>query len=282
MWQPGRPVWTRDPLLHFVVLGFLLFLAASAWRHARDPRTIVVDRPTAERIAADYRRRFGDSPSPAAMEAAVSRYVGDEALYREGLARGLDRGDELVRRRIIQKMEFLQDDAAPAAEPSEAALRRYYAAHIAQYTWPARVSFRHIYFSTDRGEASARARAEEALGRLASGASEAGVGDTFFDRSTFANLSESDAERVFGQSPLPQALLTQPVGVWSGPVASGYGLHLLRVDQRTPTQTQSFESVSGQVASNFRRDAQEARSHKAVADVVARYHVVFAPGVVRP
>jgi peptidyl-prolyl cis-trans isomerase C len=282
VWRRKPPTWMRDPLLHFLLLGVLIFVVAAAWRQVHDPRTIVVDRATVEQVAADYRRRFGDSPTPEALQAAVSRYVGDEALYREGMARGLDRDDELVRRRIIQKMEFLQDDAAPAAQPAEADLRRYYADHIAQYTWPARASFRHIYFSTGHGEASARARAEDALARLAGGAPEARVGDAFFDRTSFTNLSQADAERVFGQSALPQALLTSPVGVWTGPVASGYGLHLLRVDQRTPAQTQSFESVSGQVASDFRRDAQEARSRKAVADVVARYHVVFATPVAKP
>lgn len=282
VWRRSPPIWARDPLLHFLLLGALIFVAAAAWRHAHDPRTIVVDRATVEQIAADYRRRFGDSPTQEALQVAVSRYVGDEALYREGMARGLDRDDELVRRRIVQKMEFLQDDAAPAAQPSEADLRLYYAEHMAQYTWPARVTFRHIYFSADHGEASARARAQDALARLAGGAPEAGVGDAFFDRTSFTNLSEVDAERVFGQSALPPALLTSPVGVWTGPVASGYGVHLLRVDQRTPAQAQPFESVSGQVASDLRRDAQEARSRKAVADVVARYHVVFATPVAKP
>jgi peptidyl-prolyl cis-trans isomerase C len=265
----------HDPLLHFVLMGGLLFIAGWEWQRAHNPRRINVDPYTIDHIAVGYRQRFGAPPSPQALKLAVGEYVTDEVLYREGVAQGIDRDDEIVRRRIIQKMRFLQEDRTLPEQPSEAAIRAYYDAHRNHYVTAARASFSHIYFAQDSGEASARKRAAQARALLAGGKSPTELGDPFPDRSVFSNLSEEDAERVFGKSAFSHALFELVPGQWSAPLASGFGIHLVRVDHRDPPSIAPFESVRAQVATDLSERLKDRANHTALQALQARYIVVL-------
>jgi peptidyl-prolyl cis-trans isomerase C len=265
----------RDPLLHFIVLGGLLFIAGWQWQRVHDRRRIIVNSYTVDHIAVGYRQRFGQPPSPQALRLAIDEYVTDEVLYREGVAQGIDRDDEIVRRRIIQKMRFLQEDRGLPVQPGEAAIRAYYSAHRSRYLSPARASFSHIYFALDHGEASARARAAQTRALLVGGKSPSGLGDPFPDRSAFSNLSEEDAERVFGKSDFSRALFALPAGQWSAPIASGFGIHLVRVDHRDPQAIAPFESVRPRVTTDLSEELKDRANHKALQALQARYTVVL-------
>src|SRR5690242_17102463 len=128
----------REPLLHFVVAGFVLFLAGEAHRRETDPLRIVVTPEREARLVNRYVLQFGSPPEAATRAALVDREIEEEMLFRQGLALGLDRNDELVRRRIVQKMQFLLEDVSPPAEPADAELRAFYSLHADRYTTPAR------------------------------------------------------------------------------------------------------------------------------------------------
>jgi len=188
---------------------------------------------------------------------------------------GLDRDDEIVRRRIAQKVQFLREDLAIPAEPTETELRRFFEARKLRYAQPPRTTFRHLYFSPDAGgAATARTRAEAALARLGGGAAPDSLGaDPFPDRETYVALSRDEAARVFGRSPLAQGLEQAPPGRWSGPFRSGYGWHLVRVEARYPGALNAFAEAREQVRSDFLAEAQAAANAKALADMKARYAV---------
>jgi len=80
----------------------------------------------------------------------VEQKVRSEVLYREALALGLDKNDEIVKRRMAQKMQFLAEDVAAAQEPTTADLKAWYSTQTDKFAMPKRVSFRHLYFSPDR------------------------------------------------------------------------------------------------------------------------------------
>ena len=106
--------------------------------------------------------------------------VQTEILYREALAMGLDKDDEIVKRRMAQKMQFLAEDAAPR-EPTTAELKSWYAKNSDKFAMPARVSFRHLYFSPDRRAAHARDDAAKALAQLAGQPEDAKLAASFAD-----------------------------------------------------------------------------------------------------
>jgi peptidyl-prolyl cis-trans isomerase C len=266
----------REPLVHFFLVGLILFVAADAYKHATNIYRIDI---TPERIAAlelSYQQQFGAAPTPAAREALIGRYVDEEVLFREGLAMGLDRGDEIVRRRVVQKMQFLQQDLAPPREPTEQDLRDWYNSHLSQYAVPSRVSFTHIFFSPDKGgDAGARERASAVLAQLTGSITRAPErGDNFPDLYDYTGFGPSEASRLFGATPLAQALFTAPTGRWVGPYQSGYGWHLLFISARRPPQTPPFDSVRDQVRADRLAAGEAEDNHRAFEALKARFVVV--------
>ena len=139
----------REPLLHFVLLGALLYFV-STWLTAHpEAGRIVVSRADIDGIATNYQLQYGNRPSGQQLDALVDAFVREEIYYREALRNGLDRNDEIVRRRLVQKYEFLQQDLAAIQEPDEVALTTWFEQHRSQYQQPARVSFTQVYFSPD-------------------------------------------------------------------------------------------------------------------------------------
>jgi peptidyl-prolyl cis-trans isomerase C len=111
------------------------------------------------------------------------------------------------------------------------------------------VSFTHIFFSPDKGgDAGARERASAVLAQLTGSITRAPErGDNFPDLYDYTGFGPSEASRLFGATPLAQALFTAPTGRWVGPYQSGYGWHLLFISARRPPQTPPFDSVRDQV-----------------------------------
>ena len=265
----------REPLVHILIVGLVIFLAAQAWRGAHDVRRIVVTPERTAELATKYRLQFGAPPTPAQLEALVEGYVQEEALYREGKAMGLERDDEIVRRRISQKVEFLQADRGLPAPPNDAQLNAYFDAHGVSYATSARTTFGHLYFSTDAvGEGPARARAVHALEELKTGSPPDVGADPFPDQNAYTALAETEAVRLFGDSELAHRLPTAPVGQWSGPDRSGSGWHLVRVDARAPASRARFADVRDQVREDYLHAAQAAANAEALARLKARYTVV--------
>ncbi len=266
----------REPLVHFFLAGLILFVAADAYKRETNVYRIDI---TPERVAAlelSYRQQFGAPPTPAAREALIGRFVDEEVLFREGLAMGLDRGDEIVRRRVVQKMQFLQQDLAPPREPSEQDLRNWYNSHLSQYAIPSRVSFTHIFFSPDKGgDAVAQERARAVLAQLNGSVSRAPErGDNFPDLYDYTGFGPSEAARLFGATPLAQALFIAPTGRWAGPYQSGYGWHLLFISGRRPPQTPPFDAVREQVRADRLAAGEAEDNHHAFEVLKSRFVVV--------
>lgn len=275
-WKARALKVLREPLLHFLIAGALILVAVQAWRSAHDDRRIVVGDAQVAELMGKHRLQYGKDPTPGQLEGLIRGYVDEEILYREGRALGLDRNDEIVRRRVVQKVEFLRQDLAIPTEPDEAALRRYFADHAAEYAQPSRASFRQLYFSPDNGGwAPARARAEAALARLTAGLPwEKAGGDPFPDQAQYGAMSRVEASRVFGVSGMADAVEAAPVGRWSGPYASGYGWHLVLVQARYPGAPGDFNALRETVRGDYLRDAQAKANAQAMERMRARYSVV--------
>jgi len=265
----------REPLLHFVVAGFLLFIAGAAHRRETDPFRIVVTPEREAQLVNRYALQFGTPPDAATRAALVDREIEEEMLFRQGLALGLDRNDELVRRRIVQKMQFLLEDVSPPAEPADAELRAFYSVHADRYTTPARVTFSQVYFSTERGDEPARARALQTLNELGKDLRHPEErGDPFPDLSHFAAYEAKQVQRLFGQTAMADAAFAAPCGRWVGPYKSVYGWHLIYVDYRQDAARQTFTAVRDKVRTDYLLDAQDRANQQAMSQLAREFTVV--------
>jgi peptidyl-prolyl cis-trans isomerase C len=265
-----------EPLLHFLVAGSALFIAGHVYENTASVYRIVLTPQHIAQLANRYALQFGTRPNPPTLDALVRGDIDDEILFREGLALKLDRGDEIVRRRVVQKMQFLMQDLNTPSEPANAQLRAYYSTHASRYVAPPRVTFSHIYFSTDRdGNASARGRATAVLSKLSNTTTRApDRGDPFPDLYDFSAYEPEQVFRLFGHTPFADAVFAASPGHWSGPFRSGYGWHLLYVDARQSSTRPALSAVRDAVRTDYLQDAQN-KANKAAFDGLAQRFTVI-------
>ena len=272
--QPLRR-FAAEPLAHFVAAGLLLFTIGEVYHRQTSLYRIEVTPQHVEHLAHDYALQYGAAPNPQTLQALVRQDVHDEILYRQGLALKLDRDDEIVRRRVIQKMQFLMQDLAAPAEPAPAQLEEFYRAHASRYVTAPRASFSHIYFSIAGGDAAARARAVATLRSLPDSLTRApDRGDPFPDLYDFSAFEPDQVYRLFGHTPFAEAVFHGPTGRWIGPYRSAYGWHLIYIDARDETTEPPLSAVREAVRTDYLQAAQDASNRAAFQRLARRFTVV--------
>lgn len=269
-------VIAKEPLFHFLALGLLIWFGAGYWNAHHDRYTIHIGSAERQRIADGYLRQFGQAPTPGQLQGLVERYIRDEIFLREGLALHLDQDDEIVRRRIVQKYEFLQTNAGVPVQPAPEVLERWFEKNSQRYLIPERVAFTQVYFTTDkRGDADARERALQVLQKLRRDnvprAPE--LGDPFPGPSDPGALAREDAARLFGDSEVATQVFQAPVGHWEGPFRSGYGWHLVYVVQRQPPRLPPFRDVRERVLADYKAEQLDAMQTGAFAKLRTKYNI---------
>jgi len=256
----------REPLVHFLLLGAALFLAFNFVDDSEEARadTIVVSTGQVAQLSEAFNRTWQRPPSDEELNGLIEDHVREEVYYREAMAMGLDRDDTIVRRRMRQKLEFVTDDFVAAVDPTDEQLETYFNIHPDEFLVPSRVSFEQIYFSLERRGEQAVRDAESLLARLNSAGSKVepiDAGDTLMLPGSFDNIFENDVARHFGTE-FATALTDVPVGNWSGPLESAYGLHLVLIREREPGLLPPLEDVRDTVQREWeaarRTEAKEA------------------------
>jgi peptidyl-prolyl cis-trans isomerase C len=262
--------WLKEPLVHFLIAGALVFWLLSGRAPDLGERRIVVD----ERVVAGLAQRFYDSfrrpPSQDEIDGMIRDHVKDQVYYREALSLGLDQSDEVVVRRMRRKMESLAVADAEAALPSDAELQALLDKDPARYASDPKTSFEQVYLGGDTPEA--RTAADAGLVQLRKGAAVSGVPAPLPARLDQSGTSEIAA--TFGDE-FALALRNLPQGQWSGPVASGLGLHLVRVTARSAPEKPSIASVRQRLENDWRAAAVAKAQNSAYAEIAKGYEVVI-------
>jgi len=266
----------REPLVHFVALGLALFLlfGATGTDDTAQGQTIEIGQGEIQWLVNGFTRQWRRAPTEQELRGMIDARVREEVLYREALAMRLDQDDEIVRRRLAQKMEFLADDLATLAPPDDSVLRRLYRDDAERYRIPESRAFRHIYFSLERREADAEPDAARALSLLRQDnpPDPAQMGDGFLLPDAFDLRDHNAVARDFGEE-FATAIFSAPVGEWYGPVRSGYGLHLVKVTDRIPPQDPGFDQVRDRLLIDYQRQQREATNSRLFETLSSRYDI---------
>jgi len=280
MSAPGRTGfqrWLREPMLHFVLIGALLFFVYGRLNPARAPeRRIVVTQAIVDDLARRHQARWMRAPSEQELAHLVEAHVRDEILFREGVALGLDQDDPVIKRRVRQKFEVMSEEQTAGGAPTDAELAAYMQQNAARFTQPAKLSFEQIYFDGSAPVKELSRRVAAARVALAKGADPARLGQpTMLPRVAEAMPLDLVA-REFGTA-LSEQLPKLPMGTWAGPVASALGAHLVRVTALQPAMMPPLDDVRQQVArdwENARRDRSRSESYRKLRE---GYDVVIEP-----
>jgi len=280
---PSKTRWWQEPLLHFVLIGALLY----GIYHFASPRAAAADAGRGHRIvltqddllqmSLTWRAQGRPMPTAQQMGHLIEAKVREEVLFREALALGLDKDDSIVKRRLAQKMDFLAEDLSTLAEPTPQELKAWFEAHPERFALAPRLSFRHHYFSPDKRQARAFDDARRALPPPdKAGLADAPIAsDAFMFQDRYVDQSAEQLAALFGPK-FAQALVESRPGAWQGPVESGYGWHLVFVEEMTPGRVPAFEEIEPQVKREWIATRRAEAKQKMYETLRARYEVVVA------
>ena len=267
--------WLREPLVHFLIAGALLF-GAYGWLNrgtVEEPRVVRITAADVNWLTVTWSRLHRHPPTEEKLRGLVNDYLKEELLAREARTIGLDQDDTIVRRRLAQKMEFLVEDTIRVAEPGDDVLRRFYEQHRTPYQIPVRLTFTQIYFKSE-------ANARQGLRALAKHRNPDDLGDPNLLGRDYSQADEDNVSRIFGEH-FATSLFALQTGKWQGPVASTYGYHVVRIDDRQDAQARPFEQVRVQVLTEWRRTQEEQASREFYARLLKKYDVVVDESVKR-
>lgn len=255
----------REPLVHFLGIGLGLFLVYALLNPGGGDDEIRITQATVADLTATHEKLWGRPPTAAELKTLVDARVEDEILYREGLAMGLDRDDAVVKRRVRQKYELIAEEE-DAREPTDADLEAYLKAHPERFVAPPVVTFEQILLPDAEAAAAARAA-------LAGGAEASAVGKPTLLPGRVDAMAVDLVGRAFGDR-FAAALVVLPVGEWQGPVASGYGVHLVRIVTRSEPVTPALGEVRDAVRREWENAERLAARAARMERLRARYDVV--------
>ncbi len=252
----------REPLLHFLVLGALLFAGYGLLhgRKAPAPQQILVSQGQIASLLEGFARSRQRAPTPDELAGLIRDRVRQEVYYREALVLGLDKDDAIIRRRLQQKMEFISDDVAAQATPADAELNAYLQAHPDAFRLESRLSFRQLYLDPQKHGANLGRDATQLLEQLRAHdpAAVSVTGDPLMLGHTFSDAPRSEIKNAFGEV-FAAKLDTLALRQWQGPVESSYGMHLVFISERSQGQVPALADVREAV----RRAWDEARRQDA-------------------
>lgn len=280
----------KEPLLHFLLLGAALFLlfgwrgnsASAPGGQAATPSVrIVVGRNTVDQMISQYAKTWQRAPTEEEQACLIEDYIRSEIYYREALAIGLDRDDEVMKRRLRQRMEFLYEDISSWAEPSDEDLRKFMEGRREKYLTDLRIAFRQVFVNaTERGK-DAEAVAGQFLKQLTQGADPDSVGDPTMLAPEVSLSPLWDIRKQFGDG-FASSLVDLKPGAWTGPIRSSYGLHLVLVKERVGQRLPDLKDIRETLKRDWIAQRQTELKDAAYAKIRQRYTVTVekpaAPG----
>ena len=259
----ARFLW-REPLLHFVLLGALIF-GVDAVLHPppKDEKVITVTKAMRQSFIDNFDEDKSRVPSDAELEKMIESWVASEILYREGKSLGVDRGDDMIRDRVAFKLQLLIFDQIRVSQPTEDQLRAWFADNHDRFDEQERVGF---YLTPPTDEMTAQRQLEEIQAQHES---------EDLQKQTRAILGRPVASLAasFGEG-FRDALLALPLGQWKI-LQSKDGWHVVRLDSRRAGVLASLDDVRDEAVRIWLTDETRKRAWEAVSRLKAAYNVRY-------
>lgn len=262
----------REPLVHFLGGALLIFAFFWATGSDRDPAdyAISIDESDITRLETSWVQNFRRAPTQVELDGLIDQEIAEEIYYREALRLGLDKNDPVIRRRLFTKMRFVDGEESAIVEPDDAVLQQWMDEHPGKYALPSLYDFEQIYL----GQISA-ADARKRIDQLNDGAKPSTFAQSLSLPQTLARASTAEIARQFGDRFAEQLGALEP-GVWSGPVASGFGAHAVKISAKLPGQKAALNDVRQRVLNDWRAARQAEQKEQSLSRYRAQYEITVA------
>ena len=271
----------REPLVHFMFIGAVIYLLYGAFAEPlpeADDKTVVVSAGEIEWMQASWQKRWNRPPTAEEFDGLIQQYIKETVLYREALTMGLNQHDQVIRRRLAQKLEFLAKDLVALTPPTEEELQTYFSEHEDRYQEPVLYTFTQVFIDPDkRGDATLDDAEVIKANLIVQGdaVEDPGtMGDDFMLQNYYPEKDQLEIQKLFG-SGFSESLVELAPGQWHGPVLSGYGVHLVYVSNINEPPAVVFADVRERVEQDWRMERGEELNDKFYASLRDRYTVVI-------
>ncbi len=280
----------QDPLIHFLAMGVVLYSLVDVFSVNEDApggNTIKINQESMVRFLQFQNKAFNgekalgkwQSMSMLEKENLSEDYIREEVMYREALNLGLDVDDQIIRRRLIQKIEFINMGfQSDMAKINETDLNEYFKQHIIDYKIDAAITFSHVFFENSKSNKDSLSLAQDTLinlnGQNIPFENAAQYGQRFFYHRNYVDRTPAFVASHFGDSFSKGVFNVLPDGQWHGPIKSKYGHHLIIVTKNQAARLPALKEVAGQVLESLQRIKQSQVKKEALTALVAKYKVI--------
>jgi peptidyl-prolyl cis-trans isomerase C len=272
----------REPLVHFMFIGAVIYLLYGLFAESMpeaDDKTLVVSAGEIEWMQTAWQKRWNRPPTAAEFDGLLQQYIKETVLYREALTMGLNKHDQVIRRRLAQKLEFLAKDLVALIPPTDEELQTYFDVHEARYQELALYTFTQVFIDPDkRGDTTledAEAIKATLIAQDDAAIEDAGaLGDDFMLQNYYPEKDLVEIQKQFG-SGFAESLIKLSPGQWRGPILSGYGVHLVYVSNISKPPAPVFAEIRERVVQDWETDKGEELNDKFYANLRDQYTVVI-------
>ena len=271
----------REPLVHFMLIGAVIYMLYGVFAEPaaeETDKTIIVSAGEIEWMQTAWQKRWNRPPTDKEFDGLVQQYIRETVLYREALTMGLNKHDQVIRRRLAQKLEFLAKDLVTLIPPAEEELQTYFDAHQARYQEPTLYTFTQVFIDPDkRGDATLGDAEVIKTTLIAQGNDIANAGDlsdAFMLANYYPEKDQAEIQKQFG-SGFAKSLIELSPGKWHGPVLSGYGVHLVYISNITEPPLQVLADVHERVKQDWTTDKSEELNEQFYASLREQYTIII-------
>ena len=271
----------REPLVHFMFIGAAIYLLYGVFAEPvpeADDKTIVVTAGEVEWMQTAWQKRWNRPPTAEEFDGLIQQYIKETVLYREALTMGLNKHDQVIRRRLAQKLEFLAKDLVALTPPTEVELQSYFDEHQERYQEPVLYTFTQIFIDPDKRGDTTLDDAEAIKANLIAQGDEVedpgALGDDFMLQNYYPEKDMVEIQKLFG-SGFTESLVKLSPGQWHGPVLSGYGVHLIYISSVSEPPAPALADVREQVVRDWEMERGEELNDKFYASLRDQYTVVI-------
>lgn len=231
-----------EPLLHFIVLGALIFGVYQFVPNTNNSVTFVVSKQRIQILSELFKATWHRSPTNKELNALIDDHILEELYYREALLLGLDQDDPVIRRRLQQKMEFISNDLSSLIDATDVELELFLTKNIEKYRGEPTYTFKQIFIDPMKHD-KPYLLAQQWLDSIE--LSKPNGDDTMLPE-TLNLKTQREISSIFGDE-FSASITNEKSGIWLGPITSGFGLHLIYINNVQHEQKPLLDQVRDKV-----------------------------------
>ncbi len=265
----------HEPLIHFLFISICFFFIYDLLnpQTADESKIITISQNRVGLLIQGFEKTWTRKPTAQELTKMINGYALNEIYSREAIALGLGENDEVIRRRLRQKMEFILQDMSALQQPSTKDLAEFFQQYSENYQAEASYSFEQKYLTTNRSNQQLQQLIAKQKQRISSGKNP--LGDTSLIATEFSDMSAYQINRQFGKN-FNEELDKTPLNQWTGPVKSGLGLHFVKVSQRIEGEILPLKQVKEKVIEDWQHQQSKDFTNNYQQELLAQYDVIVA------